>query len=70
MARNPYELRMECIQIAENRLRDRFNEAQRRYEYLDDKGIIQNAHEYPVFPTDEEIDALAEKLIKSMSGES
>ena len=69
MARNPYELRMDCLQMAENRLQQRFTESQRRWEYLDDKGIEQDVSDYPVYPTDDEIDALAERLIKSMSGE-
>ena len=69
MARNPYELRMECLTMAENRLNSRFNESQRRYEYLADMGIEQNPHDYPVYPTDDEIEALADRLIKSMSGE-
>ena len=69
MARNPYELRMECLTMAENRLQNRFSEAQRRYEYLSDMGIEQDPEDYPVFPTDEEIDALADKLFAKMSGE-
>ena len=69
MARNPYELRMECRTMAENRLQNRFSEAQRRYEYLSDMGIEQDPEDYPVFPTDEEIDALADKLVAKMSGE-
>tara|TARA_R100000234_G_scaffold74827_1_gene46239 strand:+ start:519 stop:728 length:210 start_codon:yes stop_codon:yes gene_type:complete len=69
MARNPYELRMECLTMAENRLQNRFSEAQRRYEYLSDMGIEQDPEDYPVFPTDEEIDALADKLVAKMSGE-
>ena len=32
MARNPYELRMECIQIAENRLRERYQEQKAKFE--------------------------------------
>ena len=69
MARNPYELRMECLTMAENRIQNRFSEAQRRYEYLSDMGIEQDPEDYPVFPTDEEIDALADKLVAKMSGE-
>ena len=69
MARNPYEPRMECLTMAENRLQNRFSEAQRRYEYLSDMGIEQDPEDYPVFPTDEEIDALADKLVAKMSGE-
>ena len=69
MARNPYELRIECLQMAESRLQNRFTEAQRRYEYLDEKGIEQCPSDYPKFPSDDEIDALADRLIKSMSGE-
>ena len=69
MARNPYELRMECLTMAENRLQNRFSEAQRRYEYLSDMGIEQDPEGYPVFPTDEEIETLAAKLLAKMSGE-
>ena len=69
MARNPYELRMECIQIAENRLLERFQEAKEKFEYLDEKGIDQDISYYPMYPTDDEIEDLADRLIKSMSGE-
>ena len=69
MTRNPHELRMDCLQMAENRLQNRFSEEQRRYEYLDQKGVEQNPSDYPHFPTDDEIDALADRLIQSMSGE-
>ena len=69
MTRNPYELRMECLTLAETRLQNRYEETRQRYEYLDEKGVVQDPHDYPVFPTDDEIDSLAEKLIKSMSGE-
>ena len=55
--------------MAENRLQNRFTEAQRRYEYLADMGIEQDPHNYPLYPTDDEIEALADRLIKSMSGE-
>ena len=68
MARNPYELRMECLQIAEARLQQRFDETKQRYEFLDEKGIIQDPNDYPKYPTDDQIDELADKLIKSMSG--
>ena len=68
MARNPYELRMECLQMAEARLQQRFDETKQRYEFLDEKGIIQDPNDYPTYPTDDEIDELADKLIKSMSG--
>lgn len=55
--------------MAENRLQNRFSEAQRRYEYLADAGVEQDPEDYPVFPTDEQIDALADKLVAKMSGE-
>ena len=69
MARYPYELRMECLQLAEARLQQRFEETKLRYEFLDEKGIAQDPNDYPLYPTDDEIDALADRLIKSMSGE-
>ena len=69
MARNPYELRMECLQMAENRLQSRYFENRQRYEFLSDMGIEQDPFTYPVYPTDDEIEALADRLIKSMSGE-
>ena len=69
MTRNPYELRMECLTMAENRLQNRFSEAQRRYEYLPDMGIEQDPQDYPIFPTDEEISSLADKLMSRMAGE-
>ena len=40
MARNPYELRMECLSLAESRLRDRYQEAKERFQYLDERGLI------------------------------
>ena len=69
MARNPYELRMEGLQLAEARLQQRFEETKLRYEFLDEKGIAQDPNYYPLYLTDDEIDALADRLIKSMSGE-
>ena len=47
MARNPYELRMECLQMAEARLQQRFDETKQRYEFLDEKRIIQDPNDYP-----------------------
>ena len=69
MARNPYELRMECIQIAENRLRERFQEAKQKFEYEDKLGFDIDMSNYPNYPTDDEIENLADRLIRSMSGE-
>ena len=67
MARNPYELRMECLQMAEARLQQRFDETKQRYEFLDEKGIIQDPNDYPKYPTDDQIDELSDKLIKYIS---
>tara|TARA_B100001989_G_scaffold170354_1_gene122889 strand:+ start:340 stop:570 length:231 start_codon:yes stop_codon:yes gene_type:complete len=70
MARNPYELRMECIQIAENRLRERYLERKAKFEFLDEKGYDVDAlADYPEYPTDSEIENLTDRLIKSMSGD-
>ena len=69
MARNPYELRMECIQIAENRLRERFQEAKQKFEYSDKLGFDIDMSNYPNYPTDDEIENLADRLIRSMAGE-
>jgi|TARA_R100000353_G_scaffold58377_1_gene46088 hypothetical protein len=69
MARNPYELRMECIQIAENRLRERFQEEKTKFEYADKLGFDIDMSNYPNYPTDDEIENLADRLIRSMSGE-
>ena len=69
MARNPYELRMECLQMAETRLANRYYETKSRYTDLLEIGIEQDPDDYPVYPTDDEIDALADRLIKSMSGD-
>ena len=69
MARNPYELRMECIQIAENRLRERFQEAKTKFEYADKLGFDIDMSNYPNYPTDDEIENLADRLIRSMTGE-
>ena len=60
MARNPYELRMECLQMAENRLQSRYFENRQRYEYLTDMGIEQDPYTYPVYPTDDEIEVILE----------
>ena len=54
--------------MAESRLQQRYDETKQRYEFLDEKGIIQDPNDYPTYPTDNEIDELADKLIKSMSG--
>ena len=54
--------------MAESRLQQRFDETKQRYEFLDEKGISQDPNDYPEYPSDEEIDALADKLITSMSG--
>ena len=69
MARNPYELRMEGIQIAENRLRERFQEEKTKFEYADKLGFDIDMSNYPNYPTDDEIENLADRLIRSMSGE-
>ena len=70
MARNPYELRMECIQIAENRLRERYQEQKAKFEFLDEKGYDVDAlADYPEYPTDSQIENLTDRLIKSMSGD-
>jgi len=60
---------MDCLQMAENRLQQRFSEEQRRYEYLDDKGINQDPNDYPIYPTDDQIESLADRIIKSMEGD-
>ncbi len=67
MARNPYEIRLELLQLAENRLLNRYHEEKERYQYLDEKG--DDPGDYPLFPSDEDIDKLAKKLIATMSGE-
>tara|TARA_B100000287_G_scaffold376780_1_gene378141 strand:+ start:676 stop:879 length:204 start_codon:yes stop_codon:yes gene_type:complete len=67
MARNPYEIRLELLQLAENRLLNRYQEEKERYQYLDEKG--DDPGQYPEFPSDADIDQLAKRLIATMSGE-
>jgi len=69
MARNPYELRFECLQLAENRLQSRYYETRQRYEYLDEKGVNQDPNDYPLYPTDDQIESLADRIVKTMEGE-
>ena len=64
--RNPYELRMECFQMAECRLRDRFLEEKERFQYLDEKGMSEDLT-YPTFPTDEDIRRVANEMIRDIS---
>ena len=66
MARNPYELRMECFQMAESRLRDRFLEEKERFQYLDEKSQADDLT-YPTFPTDEDIRRVANEMIRDIS---
>ena len=49
---------MECIQIAENRLRERFQEAKTKFEYADKLGFDIDMSNYPNYPTDDEIENL------------
>tara|TARA_B100001113_G_scaffold42260_1_gene29923 strand:- start:328 stop:567 length:240 start_codon:yes stop_codon:yes gene_type:complete len=75
MAKNGYEIRLELLQLAESRLRDRYYEAKERFQYLDEKGeaaLLSTSlyEQYPVFPTDDEIDSLAQHLIATMSGQN
>tara|TARA_B100001109_G_C18563355_1_gene335296 strand:- start:207 stop:446 length:240 start_codon:yes stop_codon:yes gene_type:complete len=75
MAKNGYEIRLELLQLAESRLRDRYYEAKERFQYLDEKGetaLLSTSlnDQYPVYPTDAEIDALAQHLIATMSGQN
>ena len=72
MARNPYELRMECLSLAESRLRDRYQEEKERFQYLDEKGLIADEESitlYPEFPTDEQIDKAANDMLSKMSSD-
>lgn len=60
MARNPYELRWELLQQAENRLINRYQAEENRYNILSDNG--EDPGEYPKYPTDDDIHALAEEM--------
>ena len=64
--RNPYELRMECFQMAESRLRDRFLEEKERFQYLDEKSQADDLT-YPTFPTDEDIRRVANEMIRDLA---
>ena len=57
---NPYELRWELLQAAENRLINRYTALELRYTALVDNG--KDPGEYPKYPTDEEIKELAEYM--------
>ena len=67
MARNPYELRWELYQQAENRLVDRYRAQETRYQTLIEKG--EDPGEYPEYPSDEAIHSLAKSMNAFISGE-
>ena len=72
MAKNGYELRLELLQLAESRLRDRYQEAKERFQYLDERGLIADEEAiklYPEFPTDEQIDKAANDMLSKMSSD-
>ena len=64
---NPYELRWELLQAAENRLINRYTALQERYTILVENN--RDPGEYPQYPTDKEIKELAEYMKDYISDE-
>ena len=64
---NPYELRWELLQAAENRLINRYTAQQERYHALIETN--RDPGEYPEYPTDEKIKELAEYMKDYISDE-
>ena len=60
MPSNPYEMRWETYTRAEDLLTNRFDSLQSKYNDLVEKG--QQPGDYPEFPTDDEIFALAQRM--------
>lgn len=63
---NPYELRWDLFQNAENRLVSRYQAAESRWDRLTEQGA--DAGEYPTYPTEEEIFELANAMKKFIEG--
>ena len=63
---NPYELRWDLFQNAENRLVNRYQAAESRWDRLTEQGV--DAGEYPVYQTEEEIFELATAMKKFIEG--
>ena len=66
MAANPYELRWELLQRAEDRLIQRYNALENRFNILNDRG--EDLGEFPEYPTDSDILALAKQMNTFISG--
>jgi len=66
MAANPYELRWELLQRAEDRLIQRYNALENRFNILNERG--EDPGEFPVYPTDSDILALAKQMNSFISG--
>lgn len=68
MAANPYELRWELLQRAEDRLIQRYNALENRFNILMERG--EDPGEFPVYPTDVDILMLAKSMNTFISGGS
>ena len=66
MAANPYELRWELLQRAEDRLIQRYNALENRFNILNERG--EDPGEYPEYPTDIDILLLAKSMNTFISG--
>jgi hypothetical protein len=67
MAANPYELRWELLQRAEDRLIQRYNSLENRFNILNERG--EDPGEFPEYPTDYDILALAKQMNSFISGD-
>lgn len=68
MAANPYELRWELLQRAEDRLIQRYNALENRFNILMERG--EDPGEFPEYPTDVDILMLAKSMNTFISGGS
>ena len=66
MAANPYELRWELLQRAEDRLIQRYNALETRFNILMERG--EDPGEFPDYPTDVDILMLAKSMNTFISG--
>ena len=66
MAANPYELRWELLQRVEDRLIQRYNALENRFNILNERG--EDPGEYPEYPTDTDILLLAKSMNTFISG--
>lgn len=68
MASNPYEMRWELLQRAEERLINRYQAQADRYNILLEKG--EDPGDFPEYPSDVDIHLLAKSMNSFISGGS